>query len=176
MPTITEILAAKKAAAATAVAAGQPVTYANAVPAAPKKTLAQAAAEKIEDADLLKRLTPPTLGKSLVLSKELPADHPNGEPRGQMTPIKGPDDIRSLGETEGEALPLAPLAADKCIKDWHKALTAFETELVIMNDPVDPERAWLAVRMEEEPMNPLLLKALPFYEHPRTVRPASEPF
>jgi len=170
MPTITEILAAKKAAAAGV--APQPA----ATPAAPNKTLAQAAAEKIEDADLLKRLTPPTLGKSLVLSKDLPADHPNGEPRGQMTPIKGPDEIRSLGETEGEALPLAPLAADKCIKDWHKALTAFETELVIMSDPLEPERAWLAVRMEEEPMNPLLLKALPFYEHPRTVRPASEPF
>lgn len=169
MPTIAEILASKKAAAASAAvppAANVPLPI----------TLAQRAAQKQEEADdrdLLTRLTPPPLGKSLVLSKELPAAFPNGEPRGQMTPITGP---RALGATEGETLDLTPLHADECIKDWHKAATAFSTELCIMRDPVDTERAWLAVRLEEDPRHPLLLKDLPIYEHPMTVRPVSEPF
>jgi len=173
MPTISEILAAKKAAAAGV--APQPA----ALPAAPKKSIAQAAAEVAEDNALLARLTPIPLGKpSLVLSKELPATTPTGEPRGQATPIKGPDEIaqRCLVETEGETFDQTPLEADPCIKDWHKAVNAFSTDLCIMRDPIDPERAWLAVRLEDEPMHPLLLRDLPLYEHPRTARQANHPF
>jgi hypothetical protein len=175
MPTIAEILASKKAAASAAVATGQPVTYAS---TAPRETLA----ERAELKAAIDRIDPPgksarrEAAKGIVLTMDLPPAFKNGEPRGQAHPIKGPEELRSLSLTEGEALPLAPMEADPCIKDWHRAMTAFETELVVMNDPLDPERAWLAVRLDEDPLHPLLLKALPFYEHPRTVRPENEPF
>lgn len=168
MPTIAQILAAKKA--------GQTVS----APAAPKETLAQRAAA----AEAIDRIDPP--GKStaaaarrtvtgLILNKDMPCA-PKGEPRGQATPIAGPELPRCLGASEGETIDVTPLAADQCIKDWHKAANAFSTELVIMRDPVDPERAWLAVRLEEEPLHPLLLKDLPIYDHPRAFRKPNEPF
>jgi hypothetical protein len=179
MPTIAEILAAKKAGATATAAAGKPATYAA---AAKPETLAERAATKAA----IDAIDPP--GKSaaaaaarkmtgLILNKDMPCP-PKGEPRGQATPVRGPEDIqpRSLGASEGEAIDVTPLAADQCIKDWHKAVSAFSTELVIMRDPVDPERAWLAVRLEEEPLHPLLLKDLPIYDHPRAFRKPNEPF
>jgi len=177
MPSLSEILAAKKAAAAAANSAEH-----DAPPPAPKKSLAQVAAEKAEekaDDDLLTRLSPPPLGKpSLVLSKDLPAAHPNGEPRGQATPIKElpPQETRrSLSETEGEGVPLLPLESTPEETLWRIAMTGFESELCLMTDPVDAERAWLAVRFTET-HPPILLHSLPLYQHPRTVRPEGEPF
>lgn len=167
MPTIAEILASKQAKAAAAEPT-QPTQ-----PVAPRESLAEMAEAKAA----IDRIDPP--GKSavataarksagLILNRELPAP-PQPEP-------SGPDLPRALGQTEGEAIDMTPLAADPCIKDWHKAVTAFSTELCLVRDPVDPERAWLAVRLDEDPMHPLLLKDLMLYEHPRTQRPPNEPF
>lgn len=177
MPSITEILAAKKAAAAAAAGvAPQPA------PATPKKSLAAIAAEKAEekaDDDLLTRLTPALLGKrALVLSKDLPPTTPNGEPRGQATPIRdaSPEETRrSLSETAGEGMPMIPNEAAPEEMLWRIAMTGFESELCLMTDPADAERAWLAVRFTEN-HPPILLHSLPLYQHPRTVRPATEPF
>jgi hypothetical protein len=165
--TIAEIIAAKKGAAAA--------------PATKKETLR----ERVENDALEARLAPvkPAVATAarkaagLVLNKDMPAN-PQGEPRGQATPVRGPEDMapRSLGASEGETIDMTPLEADPCILDWHKAVNAFSTELCIMRDPVDPERAWLAVRLDEEPLHPLLLKDLPIYEHPRAHRKPNEPF
>jgi hypothetical protein len=173
MPTIAEILAAKQAAATTTTT--PPANNES----QPRMTLAERAAKAKEDAEVkaaIDRIDPPgkreaaaarkAAATGIVLSQEMPV--PKGENRGQATPIKGPEDIapRSLGATEGETIDVTPLHADEAIKDWHKAVNAFSTDLVIMRDPVDPERAWLAVRLEEDPRHPLLIKDLPIYEHP----------
>jgi hypothetical protein len=178
MPSLSEILAAKKAAAAAAATSAAQA----APPPTPKKSLAQVAAEKAEDKaddDLLTRLSPAPLGKrALVLSKDLPAAFPNGEPRGQLTPIKElpPQETRrSLSETEGEGIPLLPLESTPEETLWRIAMTGFESELCLMTDPVDAERAWLAVRFTET-HPPILLHSLPLYQHPRTVHPDEEPF
>lgn len=170
MPSIAEIIAARIAAKQAA--------------AAPDTTPRESMTEKLELDALDARLAPvkPTVAAAarkatgIVLSRDLPPSSPNGEARGQATPIKGPEDRRSLGETEGEGIDMTPMAADECIKDWHKAVNAFSTDLCIMRDPIDPERAWLAVRLEDEPLHPLLLRDLPLYEHPRTPRPTNQPF
>lgn len=172
MPTISEIIAAKKAA-----------TKGGSVPpsSAPRETLA----DKIEADALDARLAPvkPTVATAarktagIILSMDLPADSPNGEKRGQATPIKGPeDDRRSLSATEGEAIPMTPMEADASVTAWHAALNAFESELCLMTDPQDPERAWIAVRLDGQEQWPILLKSFPLYEHPRTARPADKPF
>jgi hypothetical protein len=184
MPTISEILAAKKAAAAGNGYMAPPAkvqAYADNNGLPPRQSLAALAAEKAEDKaddDLLTRLSPAPLGKSrpsLVLSKDLPATTPNGEPRGQATPITDGPPRRSLSETQGEGIPATPITATPMETLWHLAMTGFESELCLMTDPVDAERAWLAVRFTED-HPPILLHALPIYQHPRTVRPANEPF
>lgn len=151
MPSITEILA-QRAAAAKAQASPAPTTL-------------------------------PTVGKShtaaLVLTKTLPPEMANGEPRGQKTPISEtpPKAIRrSMSEPEGEAIPLVPLDATPTTTAWHEAMNAFSTEMCLMRDPLNAEYAWLALRLVGQEANPILLYKMPFYEHPRTVRPDSEPF
>lgn len=148
MPSIAEIIAAKQAAQQNT----------NAAPAPPVGK-------------------PKTAG--IVLSKDLPPDMKNGEPRGQRTPITDTPprpERRSLSEPEGEAIPLTPVDATKEVATWHEAMNAFQTDLCLMRDPLNPEFAWLAVRLESQPTNPILLHKLPFWEHPRTVRPDSQPF
>jgi hypothetical protein len=175
MPTIAEILAAKKAAAAAPKVSNDTT----AAPAAPKESLAERVALK----ESIDRIDPP--GKSeraaaarktagIILSKDLPP----GENRGQATPVRGPEDIepRSLSETHLQAVPVVPVDADAATVAWHAALNAFDSELCLMTDPTDPERAWLAVRVAGQETLPVLLHALPFYQHPRTVRPDLEPF
>lgn len=168
MPTIAEILAAKKAAAQQSTAAP--------APAAPRESLA----EKAETKAAIDRIDPP--GKhqraaartGLVLNKDMPV--PPKENRGQATPITGPEEPRSLGQPVGEAIDMTPLEADDCIKNWHKAVAAFDTDLVLMRDPADPETAWLAVRLPEAPLDPILIKSLPLFDHPRAHRQPGEPF
>jgi hypothetical protein len=173
MPTIAEILAAKKAAAAKPEAREQK-------PEVRKETLAELAEAKA----CIDRIAPPgkqaaaasaRKGAGLILNRDMPAPA-NGEPRGQATPVAGPDLPRSLGASDGETIDMTPLNADSCIKDWHKAVNAFSTELCIMRDPIDPQRAWLAVRLEEDPLRPLLLKDLMIYDHPLAHRHPDEPF
>ena len=173
MPTIAEIIAAKKA-ATKGGSAPMPNT-------APRESIT----ERIENDALDARLAPvkPTVATAarkaagIILSMDLPADSPNGERRGQATAIRGPeDDRRSLSATEGEAIPMTPMNADQAETAWHAALNAFESELCLMTDPQDPERAWIAVRLDGQEQWPILLKSFPLYEHPRTVRPTDKPF
>lgn len=151
MPSIKEIIAAKAAAAA-------------------------AAAAKESSATTYNQGKPKPAG--IVLSRELPPEMQNGEPRGQRTPITDtpPEERRSLSEPEGEAIPMTPVNPTAEIATWHEAMNAFQTELCLMRDPLSPEYAWLAVRLESQPRNPILLHKLPFWEHPRTVRPDNQPF
>lgn len=133
MPTIAEIIAAKKAAA-----------------------------------------TAPPVGKSkpagIILSKDLPPQHQNGEPRGQKTPI--PDEIRSLSEPRGQGIDMTPVNASPMTTTWHQAMNAFQTELCIMQDPERPDQAWIAVKMAAHP--PILLHCLPLWEHP--TKSQTQPF
>lgn len=167
MPTIAEILAAKKAGATATAAAGKPATYAA---AAPKETLAQRAAA----AEAIDRIDPP--GKpaaaaaarkmtGLILNKDMPCA-PKGEPRGQATPI------RTLAEPTSTPLPLANHHA------WGAVLGCNEDDLCLMRDSQDPETAWLAVRHKECDHPPIMIIRLPWllWEHPAADRPDSEPF
>lgn len=177
MPTIAEIVAAKKAAAANGTLNIERQT--SNIEGKKKETLS----ERIELDALDARLAPvkPEAAASarktagLILNREMPA-LPNGEPRGQATKVAGPDVPRSLGSSDGEGIDVTPLDADACIKDWHKAVNAFATDLCIMRDPLDPQRAWLAVRLEDEPLHPLLIKDLLIYDHPMAERRPNEPF
>jgi hypothetical protein len=177
VPTIAQIIAAKQAGAAAAVAAGKPVTYAAAT--APTETLAERAAtiaaiDRIDPPGKQERATSARKSAGLILSKDLPG---GPEARGQQTPIRGPEDEpRSLSATEGEAIPMVPVTATATEQSWHAALNAFESELCLMTDPKDPERAWIAVRLDGQEEWPILLKSFPLYQHPRTARPPNEPF
>lgn len=153
MPTIAEVIAAKKAAAAKA--AGATATH------------AEQADPELDG--LIDRLKPVGKPKAAALVLSASTTPP---------PAKTPEEPapRSLGSSDGEAIDVTPLAADPAIKNWHKAVNAFATELVVMRDPHDSERCWLAVRLEDEPLHPLLLKDLPLYEHPMTQRKPGEPF
>lgn len=156
MPTIAELIAAKKAAEQAAAA------QAESPAPAPQSPLGK----------------PRTAG--LVLTKDMPKGMENGEPRGQRTPIAetlpNQMDRRSLSEADGEAIPLTPTNASKAVSMWHEAMNAFQSDLCLMRDPNNPEFAWFAVRLDHLPSDPLLLHRLPLYEHPRTVRPDNEPF
>lgn len=169
MPTIAEIIAAKKAA-----------TKGGSVPTpAPKESLA----ERAELKSAIDAIDPP--GKSerakdarkmagLILNKDMPAG-PTYQERMASKPPEEPEP-RSLSMTEGEAIPLVPAAASQQEEAWHAALNAFESELCLMQDPQDPERAWIAVRLNGQEQWPILLKSFPFYQHPRAIRPPTEPF
>ena len=150
MPTIAQILAAKKSATAKA----DPEADALDARLAPVKPAVATAARK---------------QAGIILSKELPP--------AQAIPIVGPqDDRRSLGSSEGETIDLTPMTATQAEATWHAAVNSFETELCLMRDPLDPERAWIAVRMDGQEQWPILLKSLPLYEHPRTARDGGIPF
>ena len=83
---------------------------------------------------------------------------------------------RSLGSTTGEAIDLTPAGAGPETVTWHQALMAYESQLVITNDP-DPrnESAWLAVMVPGQGL-PILLHRLPFRLHPWTQHDEDAPF
>lgn len=109
----------------------------------------------------------------LVLSKNDTVP-PKGEPRGQATPIGGPEQ-RALAATEGELINLCPVDATQEQDAWHAAMTALEADLCVMRDPKDPEACWLALTSTTEGSAPLLLHRLPWllYDAPGT---EEEPF
>lgn len=116
--------------------------------------------------------TLPTPGKprGLVLSSKAP------EPTSLPTPAPESDE-RSLALPQGQAVDMTPVDALPQTKTWHQALNAFESELVITNDPLDPTHSWLAVFPKgTECVTPILLHRLQFFEHPATTRPANHPF
>lgn len=149
MPTIAEIIAAKKAKAA--VKTQVPSDMSN------------------EDRELeaaIDRIDPPGKRKaaSLVLSASTPLPPADTAQKAHYK------ELRSLGAEDGETLDMTPLDARQAEAAWHAAFNAFESELCLMRDPKDPERAWIAVRLLGQEDWPILLKSLPLYEHPRTVR------
>jgi hypothetical protein len=89
--------------------------------------------------------------------------------KGRLTPAEE-SEPRALGMTEGESLDLTPVNADETTANWHACLNALETELCVMRDPVDSERAWLALRLSGREESPLLLKSFMLFDHPRQTR------
>lgn len=146
MATLNEIMAAKAAAREQA---------AKAQPQAP---------DDPELTEAINRIDPPDKPRGIVLSKEPIAP----EPRGQATPILTDDAPRSMGQPNGEGIDLTPIDATPAQANWHAAVNAPLTELVIMSDPRDDEVAWIAIRNPDQPFDPILLYPLPFWEHPRT--------
>ena len=185
MPSIAEILARKAAEKAARQPAPAPAA-ADPQPSSPKLTLA----EKVALKEAIDRIDPPgkpeavtpTASRILglvVKSQELPKDSPNGEPRGQTTPVAGPPaepERRALGATMGELIDMTPAGADAQTAAWETARTSLEGDLCVMRCPDDPETCWLALNAPGRP--PLLLYRLPWllYDHPATPRPDNEPF
>jgi hypothetical protein len=151
IPTIAEIIAAKKAASASTP---KPAS------APPKPTVADLELEKSID-----RIDPPGKRRAgLVISSRTP-----------LAPATVAEAVqhaerRSLSQAEGEAIPMVPANADKELRTWHEALNAFETELCVTRDPKEAEVIWLAVRSSREGMPPILLHRLPWllWDYPHT--------
>jgi hypothetical protein len=112
-----------------------------------------------------------------------------GKPRGLVLSSKAPElpiqpptpapesDERSLALPQGQTIDMTPVDALPQTATWHQALNAFESELVITNDPVDPTHSWLAVFPKgTECVTPILIHRLQFFEHPSTQRPLNHPF
>ena len=146
MPTIAQIIAAKKAAASQAAPAPQ------------------VAADPMLEAAIA-RIDPPSLGKrraGLVLSASTPLPVAVAAEKAHYS------EARSLSCTAGEAIPLTPADADKEVATWHEATNSFESSLCVMRDPKEPEVIWLAVRADREGLPPILLHRLPWllWDHP----------
>lgn len=108
--------------------------------------------------------------KGLVISSKAP------EPTPALTPAPESDE-RSLALPQGQAIDMTPVAALPQTATWHQALNAFESELVVTNDPLDPTHSWLAVFPKgTECVTPILIHRLQFFEHPSTKRPDNHPF
>jgi hypothetical protein len=161
MPTIAEIIAAKKAKAAPASATKETIT------------------ERIENDALDARLAPvkPAVATAarkmagLVLNRNMPVTKP--EPA-----IAMPPEERALSVTNGEVIDRTPAGADPVTAAWHSAMCSLESELCVMRDPTDPEACWLALRSAGPVSVPLLLHRLPWllWEHPHQSRPDNEPY
>jgi hypothetical protein len=136
-------------------------------------TLAEKIAARKAERAAAQPTTLPTPGKprGLVLSSkapELPIRPPTPAPE---------SDERSLGLTQGQAIDMTPVDALPQTRTWHQALNAFESELVVTNDPLDPTHSWLAVFPKGVGyVPPILIHRLQFFEHPSTQRPANHPF
>ena len=136
-------------------------------------TLAEKIAARQSERAAAQPTTLPTPGKprGLVLSSKAP-ETPD------LFPTPAPEsDERSLALPQGQTIDMTPIDASPETRTWHQALSAFESELVITNDPVDPTHSWLAVfpkGVAHAP--PILLHRLQFVEHPATTRPANHPF
>ncbi|NQX00105.1 hypothetical protein HQ447_05550 [bacterium] len=171
MATIAEIIAAKKTGGTSNIE--RPTLNVEG-----KKGKTETLAERVELKEAIDRIDSP--GKServaaarksagLILNQSMPCAP---ESRGQATPIAGPPEPRGLGARVGEALTVLPAGADSATTMWHEALNAFETELVVLRDPVEPEVCWLAVRLGNG-LPPALLHRLPWplANHPGCPRP-----
>jgi len=151
MPTIAEIIAAKKAAAKPPAAAPT---------AAHHDPMLEAA---------INRIDPPSAGKrraGLVLTAKTPLQPAEIAQKAHHA------ELRSLSRSEGEAIPLTPRNADKEVETWHEATNAFESQLCVMRDPADSDVAWLAIRPDRAGLPPILIHRLPWvlwnYPHPPT--------
>ena len=149
--TIAEIIAAKKAAAAGAIAHG--------IATIPKKPTAA----DLELEAAINRIDPPGKRRAGLVVSAKPLPVPATTPQQPAQPEE-----RSLSATQGEAIPMTPSNADAETQTWHAALNAFESELCVMRDPMDSEVVWLAVRSYRDGMPPILIHRLPWtlWEHP----------
>jgi hypothetical protein len=141
MPTIAEIIAAKKAAAATPTAS---------TPAVHHDPMLEAA---------INRIDPPSAGKrraGLVLSAKTPLQP------AEVAMKEHHKELRSLSQPQGEAIPLTPCNASKEVETWHEATNAFESQLCVMRDPQDSDVVWLAIRADRDGLPPILLNRLPW--------------
>ena len=159
MPTIAEIIAAKKAAATA-----QPVTI--------RPELDLSHDPMLEAA--INRIDPPAAGKrraGLVLSAKTPLQPAEVAQKAHHA------DLRSLSQPQGEAIPLTPCNATREVTTWHEAMNAFESSLCAMRDPLDSDSIWLAIRPDREGLPPILIHRLPWtlwdYPHAPT---ANQPF
>ena len=156
MPTIAEIIAAKKAAAAV-----QPVTNRPELDLQPDLMLEAA----------IDRIDPPAAGKrraGLVLSAKTPLQPAEVAIKAHHAAL------RSLSQPEGEAIPLTPCNASQEVETWHEAMNAFESQLCVMRDPLDSDVVWLAIRADRDGLPPILIHRLPWtlwdYPHAPTDR------
>lgn len=170
MPTIAEIIAAKKAGATPAKPAPAEVLP-RPTAGKPPETLA----EKLEAKAAIDRIDPPgkyqarqAADAGLVLRA--------GTDEGKAEPQE--PEPRNLSQTAGEGIDMTPTAADVETATWHAAVNGFETDLVVMRDPAEPEVCWLALRPLRSGLPPILLHRLPWglMGHPATPRPEGEPF
>ena len=193
MPTIAEVIAAKKASATTnqglanapADLLGSPmgdrVVYMTEGPHHSKlvdstgrflKWLPkpESIGDRVELQEAINRIDPP--GKSvgataarrsagIILRKELLELSELSE-LSKLSNEAPCGERRSLSQRQGEAIPMTPLNADLEATTWHQAMNSYETDLVVMRDPIEPEVAWLAVRPERSDLPPILLHRLPW--------------
>jgi hypothetical protein len=157
MPTIAEIIAAKKAAAKP-----------------PAPTVNESLSVDLELEAAIDRIDPPAAGKrraGLVLSAKTPLQP------AEVATKEHHAALRSLSQPEGEAIPLTPCNASREVETWHEAMNAFESQLCVMRDPLDSDVVWLAIRADCEGLPPILIHRLPWtlwdYPHAPT---ANQPF
>lgn len=169
MPTLSEIVAAKKAAQAAAAPAAAPP------PSPPAKC--ESIAEAADLLEAIDRIDPPgkrqrAATRGLILTdKPLPRSDPPAPPPAH------PEE-RALAATAGEMIDTSPATTDPELLAWNQASVGLESELVVMSDPADPTVCWLALRPVKGRTLPLLLHRLPLslWEHPQTPRPGDAPF
>jgi hypothetical protein len=168
MPTLSEIVAAKKAAQSAAAPAAPPPS-----PLAKRESIAEAA-DLLEAID---RIDPPgkrarAVTRGLILTDKQP---PRTE---QPPPLPTQPEERALSTTAGEMIDTAPATSDPQVAAWNQAAVGLESELVVMSDPTDPTVCWLALRPSKGRPLPLLLHRLPWtlWEHPQTPRTEDAPF
>lgn len=139
-----------------------------------EKMAAKEAIDRIDPPGKSERATAARKSAGLILSKELP----NGpETRGQATPIAGPEEPRALGARVGEALTVVPDEPTPQGVAWDAILNRWETDLVIMADPAPgSEAAWIALKPGTGGGLPVMLHKLPFWPHPQRQQTEDEPY
>ena len=138
-------------------------------------TLAEKIAARQSERAAAQPTTLPTPGKprGLVLSSKAPELLPVPAPLTWAPELAE----RSLALPRGQTIDMTPTDALPQTATWHQAVNAFESELVITNDPQDPTHSWLAVFPKGVGyVPPILIHRLQFFEHPSTQRPANHPF
>ena len=157
MPTIAEIIAAKKAAAKP-----------------PLPTVNESLSVDLELEAAIDRIDPPAAGKrraGLVLSAKTPLQPAETAEKAHHAAL------RRLSQPEGDAIPLTPCNATQEVETWHEAMNAFESQLCVMRDPLDSDVIWLAIRADRDGLPPILIHRLPWtlwdYPHAPT---GNQPF
>lgn len=169
MPTIAEIIAAKKAkenAGTTAPAAAQ---------AAPVKR--ESLSEKLETVEAINRIDPPGKLERATAARKSAGLILNDAPIAKEPLPEVPAEPRALGARVGEPINILPECPTIQAKAWDAVLNRWETDLIIMADP-EPgsESAWLALKPITGQALPILLHKLPFWPHPQRQPKDGDPY